>query len=76
MKLKNQSESLAEDEDTALDDVESKVRSSVPRVLAVTHSNGAADVLLQALLDNTLSSMKLCICIVARVIILSCPNFC
>ena len=58
MKLKNQSELLAEEEDTSLDDVESKVRSSVPRVLAVTHSNGAADVLLQALLDMGVPAVR------------------
>lgn len=58
MKLKDQSQSLAEEEDTTLDDVESKVRSSAPRVLAVTHSNGAADVLLQALLDMGVPAVR------------------
>jgi len=58
MKLKQRIEDDVEDDVDAIekDDTPRIIRK--PRILAVTHSNGAADVLLQALLDMNVPSVR------------------
>ena len=46
------------DDDDTIEQEEQQQQSEHPRVLAVTHSNGAADVLLQALLDMGVAAVR------------------